>query len=600
MTALLPQAKFGKILDPCCGSGKLISTVSNLVSSEEAVGVDLIRNVIESATSTYPEIDFIQGNSSEELELTDDFDLVIGALPLGARCERRKITPDISTNNTSDVILYRSLLKLKPQGIGIFLAAQGLLFGRSSKMITKTLSSEGINPIGLFYVGNPLGERSGIPGIIIIFQRNGMGLSVVGKAPNGSESFLPKLRNMIYDSGDEIEGYRRSVFENVSSFTNDGEPIFADNESNIESLKLRLNNIGTDIYSFDDVVISYSHTKPPDYVRLPHKENSIYLPKARGVVKVNQDELSTKLKNYYQIVLDPLIAKDVYVMDTMNGKLGKKIFDICASGVTIPQISKSGLKKMLFPLPSIEEQEEWADVSLEIKHKQDELDTLKHLIHERSNISEIYEILNSDRFEETSLKELLSSNESQTIEFKSSLWTQYNEATGERVKQQKEKMLELEDEVVKTVAAFLNTDGGTLLIGVKDKPRSSGDAIAEIRGIEPDFKWPKKKDTEGYTHALLQIFKNAYSNPIATHNTTISFPEFEGKIICRIDVEALPRKVGQQCYTKTKIKTEFGKKALFFARISDTTENMSSPSQYGYIRHHFEGYTGENNSEDSD
>lgn len=195
--------------------------------------------------------------------------------------------------------------------------------------------------------------------------------------------------------------------------------------------------------------------------------------------------------------------------------------------------------------------------------------------------------------------DLLKDNESQTLEFKSSLWTQYNESIGMIVKQQTKKMLELEDEVVKTVAAFLNTDGGTLLIGVRDKPRSSGDAIAEIRGVEPDFKWLKKKDVEGYTHALIQIFDNAYSNPLANHNMTISFPEFDGKIICRIDVEALPRKVGQQCYTKTKIETEFGKSDLFFTRTSDTTKNESPRSQYGYIRHHFEGFSGGNNLEDN-
>ena len=211
----------------------------------------------------------------------------------------------------------------------------------------------------------------------------------------------------------------------------------------------------------------------------------------------------------------------------------------------------------------------------------------------------LHEEINKQKRVENPLLKLLMANESQTLEFKSSLWTQYNESIGMIVKQQTKKMLELEDEVVKTIAAFLNTDGGTLLIGVRDKPRSSGDAIAEIRGVEPDFKWLKKKDVEGYTHALIQIFDNAYSNPLANHNMTISFPEFDGKIICRIDVEALPRKVGQQCYTKTKIETEFGKSDLFFTRTSDTTKNESPRSQYGYIRHHFEGFSGENNLEDN-
>ena len=79
------------------------------------------------------------------------------------------------------------------------------------------------------------------------------------------------------------------------------------------------------------------------------------------------------------------------------------------------------------------------------------------------------------------------------------------------------------------------------------------------------------------------------------HHITISFPVFEEKQVCRIDVEALPRKVGQQCYTNTKKETKYGKKELFYARIADTTENMSPSTQWDYIRHHFEGYSGENN-----
>ena len=196
---------------------------------------------------------------------------------------------------------------------------------------------------------------------------------------------------------------------------------------------------------------------------------------------------------------------------------------------------------------------------------------------------------------ENPLLELLMANESPTLEFKSSLWTQYHGVSGEIIDKQKSPMLELEDSVVKTVAAFLNSSGGTLLIGVKDKPRSSGDAVAVVLGIEPDFKWTKKKDTEGIQHSLIEIFRNAFSNPISMHHISISFPMFEEKQICRIDVEELPRKLGQQCYTNTKKDTKYGKKELFFARIADTTENMSPSTQWDFIRHHFEGYSGKNN-----
>ena len=60
-------------------------------------------------------------------------------------------------------------------------------------------------------------------------------------------------------------------------------------------------------------------------------------------------------------------------------------------------------------------------------------------------------------------------NESVNLEFKASLWTQYIGTIQGIGRTTEKKFLKLEDS--KTVAAFLNTEGGTLLIGIKDKPR---------------------------------------------------------------------------------------------------------------------------------
>ena len=190
------------------------------------------------------------------------------------------------------------------------------------------------------------------------------------------------------------------------------------------------------------------------------------------------------------------------------------------------------------------------------------------------------------------LLDLLLSNESVSLEFKASLWTQYIGTSNELIKNQEKKFLKLEDAVVKTVAAFLNTEGGTLLIGVQDKPRDSEPgAVAKVLGIEPDFKWLKKgrRDTEGFQHELITIFTNAYSNQIAvSKHIHISFPVMEKLTLCRVDVTPLKQTKGNQCYTDLKENTEYGKKELFFARISDTSRNMSPQTAHGYISEHFE------------
>ena len=74
-------------------------------------------------------------------------------------------------------------------------------------------------------------------------------------------------------------------------------------------------------------------------------------------------------------------------------------------------------------------------------------------------------------------------NESTTLEFKASLWAEYHGVSGQLIEKKKDKKDALQDAVLKTVAAFMNTSGGTLLIGIKDKPRDSGDQVAEVLGI---------------------------------------------------------------------------------------------------------------------
>jgi hypothetical protein len=197
-----------------------------------------------------------------------------------------------------------------------------------------------------------------------------------------------------------------------------------------------------------------------------------------------------------------------------------------------------------------------------------------------------------DRTENPLIK-LLMDNESPTLEFKASLWTQYHGVTDEIIEKQKNKMYELEDSVVKTVAAFLNTAGGTLLVGIKDKPRNAGNAVADVLGIEPDFRWLKKgkQDTEGFEHVLIELFNKSLSNPVANQYIAITFPVYEGKIICRIDVQPLPRIIGQQCFAETKTMD-----TKLFVRSGDSTIPQSRETEYHYIRHHFEGHSENNNT----
>ena len=192
-----------------------------------------------------------------------------------------------------------------------------------------------------------------------------------------------------------------------------------------------------------------------------------------------------------------------------------------------------------------------------------------------------------------SLQELLEHNEDISLEFKLSMWAQYK--TKEKVAIQeivnigRKKNYVLQDEILESVAAFLNSNGGTLLIGVKDKPKSWGDRPAEVWGIEPDYGWlPKsKQDGEGYINAVRDVLKTGLGGTaIIAKHVRISVEKFSAdKEICRIDVTPVPRILHGEVYIK--LKSDSNKNEEFFYRIHDSTQHASVKSASRYIRDNF-------------
>jgi predicted HTH transcriptional regulator len=70
----------------------------------------------------------------------------------------------------------------------------------------------------------------------------------------------------------------------------------------------------------------------------------------------------------------------------------------------------------------------------------------------------------------------------------------------------------IEHAVVKSVAALMNSHGGTLIIGVKD-------ATKEVMGLDRDLATLGKKDLDGFELFLRQLLSNAFG---AEHSSRVS------------------------------------------------------------------------------
>ncbi|MGD0037067.1 MAG: ATP-binding protein [Bacteroidota bacterium] len=136
----------------------------------------------------------------------------------------------------------------------------------------------------------------------------------------------------------------------------------------------------------------------------------------------------------------------------------------------------------------------------------------------------------------------LNSNEDVTLEFKETLEYVDKEslqAIGVPADKLNDVLSQKQRDVLhsslKTICAFLNTNGGTLFIGVTDKkPRV-------VKGIERDLKLCGKQNEDGLELKLRDYLRTRFhSSPLG--KTDIRFETFEGKEVCVIDVQPASKK----------------------------------------------------------
>lgn len=114
---------------------------------------------------------------------------------------------------------------------------------------------------------------------------------------------------------------------------------------------------------------------------------------------------------------------------------------------------------------------------------------------------------------------ILSAGEGERIEFKA--YARWDAHMG-RVNRA------LEEAVARTIAGFLNHEGGMLLIGVTD----SGDVV----GLQADYQTLKRRDRDGFHQFLMSLVQSRLGGHVCAQ-AHVDFCEVRGMDVCRIMVE---------------------------------------------------------------
>lgn len=401
-----------------------------------------------------------------DIKLDNKPDFIFGDLPLGLMTHNGKQPFDIKLR-INWLIVYNLLKNLSDEGIGLFLLEPNFKQTIQGEEFLKRLEQEGFFLNAIFNTPeNILASVMGIRPILGLFSRT-----------KSETLFIAELNDEL-SVADIVHNFKnqkttKSVLQGEIVQFNEFET-FSNHEISRQIRVLSSQYKDFKEFTLDEISLEINATKGEHEIR----ENAIYIPLI-GTLVIYTDikDLDKKHQNYYQIVLDKNVALSGYLNIYFNSQLGQLSLSSLLKGSYISRINKQDINQIIVPIPPVDQQRSIIKTEGQLVVLEQDIFELKkelslnpnnaELINERiEGVLEVFgKLTTSDR-----IISMIRKGESKTVEFKETFSKDIR--TGKREKY-------IEESSLKNIVAFLNSDGGTLIIGVTD--------ASEIVGIEKDI-----------------------------------------------------------------------------------------------------------------
>ena len=595
------------VADPACGTGSLLAYAKMITNASEAYGFDISPKMVHESAEMFPHLRLERKDTARKLMgLSEKVDLIVSALPTGAMLtkkltirEHQKGWKDDEENKrrvylkrVSDAIIYNSVKELNHNGMAIFLTDHVFLNEWNRKKMLSLLEEEGIYLNAAISIQSPKIPLSGLKFLMCVFSRKKNERIYFG----GGDCVLPDEVLHAYKSGINLESVGIwSKLEDFIGFSENNIPLVDDPSIHKKILQDGLVSPSSlfEYFTLGDLMTSHGSTpnnKGTERIWFDHwnkaLENVIYLRRRNPVSTIDKSVADGWKRGYFVIELNKDKVNNEYLSYLFTRSVGNYMLDTIVVGSVIKRINEGNLLSMPMLLPSLETQDTVVEIRRQIDTKMSELDVLKEMLHKLDDLDLIRAELGKVKSSQDNITNLLQREESSMLEFKSSLWRNFT--NDEPIDTQTTKNPKLEDAVAKTICAFLNSEGGTLLIGVSDTKLSDG--VSFITGIEHDYVWCKKnnQNQDGFGQSIENLIRDKLTSsltPLEKHISK-SFHSVDGKTICKIDVIPAPTKgYGFAVFAKVSTANEM----RLFIRSGETTTMQSPESQMNYIVGHFMG-----------
>ena len=482
------------------------------------------------------------------------FDLVIGDIPINLNGLHSHIWKNLNTKNSNSLsweLISQYSKLLANNGVGVFLIGPTGFFGSKGQKFIEELKQIDVFIKGYINLPRNTLSNTSIRPVLAIVGREECKLRI-GELDSllSVDDLLEELLDQTRTSKITRELPEEYVFRGFQDIE------IKDKIERIES--------GYKDYKFIELSefckIRGLRTKKDKFENIT---NSIYIRKVNpdtGVVAELEDIEGGHFR-YIQLILEENIRKE-YIVVFLKSKLGGLLLKRCASSGTLSIIRVNDLLGTSFPIPNIGIQSQIVEVFDRLTYLEKQITDFKNEVSLNpeskgllSKIDSMLEVAGS-LTEGDRIKTLILQGESKSLEFKQ---------TFQFCVRNNKKENYVEESCLKTIVGFLNTDGGTLLIGVEDS--------GVVLGIDKERLKLHKDSNDKFLLHLKDKIKSRIGSDFFTYIDT--------KII---DVST---KTVVEVECKPSVEEVFLDDKEFYIRTSPSTDKLEGKEMSSYVRKRF-------------
>jgi len=294
------------------------------------------------------------------------------------------------------------------------------------------------------------------------------------------------------------------------------------------------------------------------------KENALFIPRMKGPAPTADLKALAieKHRRYFQVVLNDK-AINHYVVQFLHSTIGQLALSALATGSMTPRIDRASLGEVIIALPDLAHQKSSVETHRKLTTLRESIEKISQDLSLNPTLSSEFEAQLDSMLEVAGklskadqIRSIIRQGESKTVEFKE---------TYDFCVHQKKQDKRIETSALKTIVAFLNSEGGTLLIGVSDEPK--------IVGIERELeKFYKNNEDKFLTHMKNKMKERIGEQfyPFIDYNLI----EVDGSKLVHFRCE----RSDSPCFLD---KTEF------YVRTNPASDKIEGQKLYEYMKNHF-------------